>query len=212
MSAEYSAEPTAESSSAPQHAAPGKVPVRGIAMILLAVGILLIAWGVHHKLSNDSATEIVGTQVTGTATAAPQATQADQAPAGTAAPAATGAPNAGNAPLSSPAPAPAPAPAPPAGPLRDAPIAVWNNSLIQGLAGRVGDTLRGEGWDISEVGNFADEVLPRSAAFFTPGNAAEERVARSVAAQLGIAAEPRPESLRNAPAGVVLILTEDQAR
>lgn len=189
--------------------------MRGIAMILLAVGILLIAWGVHHKLSNDSATEIVGTQVTGTATA-PQgtpATQAGQAPAGTAAPAATGAP-AGSAPVSSAAPAPAPAPAPAVepGPLRDAPIAVWNNSLIQGLAGRVGDTLRGEGWDISEVGNFAADTLPHSAAFFTPGNAAEERVARSVAAQLGIAAEPRPESLRDAPAGVVLILTEDQAR
>lgn len=205
MSAEYTSEP--------QHAAPGKVPVRGIAMILLAVGILLIAWGVHHKLSNDSATEIVGTQVTGTATA-PQgtpATQAGQASAGTATPAATGAP-AGSAPDSSAAPAPAPAPAAPAGPLRDAPIAVWNNSLIQGLAGRVGDTLRGEGWDISEVGNFSADTLPHSAAFYTPGNAAEERVARSVAAQLGIAAEPRPESLRDAPAGVVLILTEDQAR
>lgn len=176
-------------------------------MIIIAVAVLLLAWGVY-SLTNSGQEEAVVTQ--------PAANTA--APAAPAAPASASAAPASAAPSSAPASAtPAPAsgsPAAPAAPADGAQPKVFalNNSTVQGLANRVADDLKKKGFQDVESGNFPHEILPKSVAFYTQGNANEEQAARQIAQQLGIVAEPRIDALKELPAGVVVVITEDLNR
>lgn len=183
-------------------------------MIIIAVAVLLLAWGVYSMTNSGNNAAPVAEQ-----TSNKQGGNAPAAPA-TSAPAA--APNGGAA---TPAATPQQNPATPAGTANNAAagsgaatsaeatkIFALNNSTVQGLANRVADDLKKKGFNDVESGNFPDEVLPKSVAFFTPGNATEEAAARQIADQLGITAEPRIDALKDKPAGVVLVITEDLNR
>ena len=95
----------------------------------------------------------------------------------------------------------------PAAPLK---VNVLNNSMTQGLAADVADRLRADGRELGEVGNFADEVLPETTVFFPKGNADAERVARELADQYhGVARENSNILPDNTRDGVTLVLTDN---
>ena len=100
----------------------------------------------------------------------------------------------------------------PAGPpaVARAPLTVLNNSTIAGLADRAAAAAERRGWRVAQVGNFAGR-LPVSTAYYTPGNAAEERAARQLAAEFPQIGQvlPRYAGLPPTPAGVVLVVTRD---
>ena len=89
-------------------------------------------------------------------------------------------------------------------------INVLNNSVTQGLAADVSDRLRADGRELGEVGNFADDVLPETTVFFPAGNAEAERVARELADEFnGVARENIDTLPDNTRDGVTLVLTEN---
>ncbi|MDU0479007.1 LytR C-terminal domain-containing protein [Staphylococcus chromogenes] len=199
----------------PQRPDSPRIPVRGIAMILLSVAVLLLAWGVYAMTNS------------GTETAAPakKSQTSAQAPAGpqTPAPPAPATPQASPAqPTAAPRAPATPAPAPNAaagagagtqnGDYTAVKIHALNNSTVQGLANRVADKLKRQGFSQVDSGNFPHEVLPHSVVFYTPGNGAEQQAAQAIAQNLGVKAEPRGETLKEAPTGVVLVITEDLNR
>ena len=187
-------------------------PIRGLAMILISVAVLLALWGVFTLIDSDDPNDTVVADPGSSSSAA-------QSPAPSSAPERTE--GAEQAPPARPE-GEKPASEKPAGekPARPAgqgtavdpktvPVTTLNNSTITGLADSVATKLRDTGWNVREVGNFADTPLPETTVFFTPGNADEERAARALAEQLGVQAQPRSEAVATAPQGVVLILTKD---
>lgn len=95
----------------------------------------------------------------------------------------------------------------PAAPLK---VNVLNNSMAQGLAAEVSDQLRADGRELGEVGNFADEILPQTTVFFPAGNAAAEQTARELADEFNGVAKENIDSLPdNTRDGVTLVLTQN---
>lgn len=173
-------------------------------MIIIAVAVLLLAWGVYSMTNSGSSTTTTQQEV-----AAPQTSVEKPAPAP--APATSVAPVA-EAPVKTEPPAPAPQPPAPA-PTGPAPkVFALNNSTVQGLANRVADQLKTAGFSDVESGNFPEAILPKSVVFFTAGNPNEEATARRIADQLKITAEPRIDALKDRPAGVILVITGDLNR
>lgn len=162
-----------------------------MAMILIAVALLLAAWGVYsmtrEKASDTTVTaESTTTQMsrpqqpTTTAVKPPQTVQQTTA-----------------------------APAPHAEVKK---VHVLNNSTIQGLAAGVADKLKHEGWELGEVGNFPDGAVPQNTVYFTPENTAAEQAARKLAERVGGVAVPRADNLPGEtedPNTVVLVLAEE---
>lgn len=210
-------------------------PLRGFAMILTAVAVVLILWGAFSLFGNDDGD---GDSAADTSTAGQPAAPAPQsgAPAtpaqGTEVPGdGAGAP----APEAS-APAPAPGDTPPA-PADGAPagtvpvdkgiaVTVLNNSNVEGGADSRAGQLREDRWTSVATGNLPGATYPASGVYYPGDNPAAEAAARQVAQDLGIAAvEARSdEDNRNfatarTPGGgevpvsdVVVVLTADQLR
>ncbi|MBG9244859.1 LytR C-terminal domain-containing protein [Corynebacterium belfantii] len=159
-----------------------QLPLRGIAMILIAVALMLGAWGVYSVTSDNSSSA----PKTSTAEASEQTPAEKSAPQ---APAASDTPTTSDAPGESAAPAEkAPADKPADKPAADKPAAerpvpvrVLNNSTVQGLAAQVADTLRSHGIDVVEVGNLPDAVVPETTVFYPAGHQAQ---AQKIADQL----------------------------
>ena len=100
---------------------------------------------------------------------------------------------------------------PPSSPaLARVPLTVLNNSTIAGLADRAAAAAERRGWRVAQVGNFAGR-LPVTTAYYTAGNAAEERAARQLAAEFPQVGQvlPRYPGLPPTPAGIVLVVTRD---
>lgn len=87
-------------------------------------------------------------------------------------------------------------------------VRVFNNSTIKGLADRAAEDFRGSGWNVNEVGNYSQGVIPTTTAFFRPGTD-EEAAAKQLAQEFGIKAEPRFEGIQSASPGVIVIVTKE---
>lgn len=174
------------------------LPLRGVAMILMAVAALLVSWGLYSStregVETPEAAGIAPTTSAGAMNAGSQqqlpadpSTAGDQPPA----PASDAQPGQGEA--QPPASDPAAPPADPAAPAPAAPVRVnvLNNSTIQGLAARVQDRLGHDGYAIHHVGNLQAFNVPENTVFFTDNEAEARRLAESI----GAIAVPRPEGL-----------------
>lgn len=178
------------------------LPLRGFAMVLIAVAVLLAMWGLYTTTQDDD-TAGTATQIT------------TEAPAT--------APGAGDA-VSETAPEQGAAddedaereaaagdtraeesregergertqPAPRGGGVAADPqrLHVLNNSLVPNLAADVAGTLDEEGYLVGEVGNLSELILSETTVFFQPGNADAEKSARELADRLrGVAREYDP--------------------
>ncbi|CAB0618256.1 hypothetical protein CIP107546_01999 [Corynebacterium diphtheriae] len=146
-------------------------------MILIAVALMLGAWGVY-SVTSDNSSSAPKTSTTETSEQTPAEKSAPQAPAASDTPAPSDAPGESAAPAEK-APADKPADKPAAE--RPVPVRVLNNSTVQGLAAQVADTLRSHGIDVVEVGNLPDAVVPQTTVFYPAGHQAQ---AQKIADQL----------------------------
>ncbi|CAB1022360.1 hypothetical protein FRC0535_01883 [Corynebacterium diphtheriae] len=151
-------------------------------MILIAVALMLGAWGVY-SVTSDNSSSAPKTSTAETSEQTPAEKSAPQAPAVSDTPAASEAPGESAAPAEK-APADKPADKPAAdkpAAERPVPVRVLNNSTVQGLAAQVADTLRSHGIDVVEVGNLPDAVVPQTTVFYPAGHQAQ---AQKIADQL----------------------------
>lgn len=93
-------------------------------------------------------------------------------------------------------------------PAKSVPVRVYNNSKIKGLAHTAADDLRAEGWQVTEVSNYPFGVIPTTTVYYRPGTE-EEAAARAIGATFGMRVEERFEGIKDAPAGVIVIVTND---
>ncbi len=93
-------------------------------------------------------------------------------------------------------------------PQRSVPVRVYNNSTTKGLARTAADDLRADGWQVTDVSNYPFGRIPTTTVYYRPGTE-EEAAAREIAATFGMRVEERFEGIKDAPAGVIVIVTND---
>lgn len=89
-----------------------------------------------------------------------------------------------------------------------APLRVYNNSTITGLAARAAADFRNAGWQVEEVGNYPSGIIPTSTVYYRPGTG-EQQAAQALGNQFGLRAEPRFQGLDDASPGLIVIATND---
>lgn len=91
-----------------------------------------------------------------------------------------------------------------------APVRVYNNSTIKGLAEQAADDFRGAGWDVNDVGNYPESQgrVGASTVYYTPGDG-NEAAAESLGGQFGLKVAPRFAGLKAASDGLIVILARD---
>ncbi|GAA1310506.1 LytR C-terminal domain-containing protein [Pseudonocardia xinjiangensis] len=89
-----------------------------------------------------------------------------------------------------------------------APLRVYNNSTITGLAARAAADFRNAGWQVEEVGNYPSGIIPTSTVYYRPGTA-EQQAAQALGTQFGLRVEPRFQGLDEASPGLIVIATND---
>jgi hypothetical protein len=87
-------------------------------------------------------------------------------------------------------------------------VRVFNNSTIKGLAARAADDFRAQGWNVTDVSNYSQGIIPETTAYFRPGTD-EEAAAKQLAAEFGLRAEPRFQGIADATPGVIVIVTNN---
>lgn len=93
-------------------------------------------------------------------------------------------------------------------PTKAVPVRVYNNSTIKGLAAKAADDLRADGWNVTEVGNYPYGVIRTTSVYYRPGTE-EEAAARAIAAAFGMRVAERFDGIKDAPAGVIVIVTNN---
>ena len=195
-----------------------ELPLRGVAMILISVALLLAMWGIYSMTGGKSAK--VHNAASTDSAAASVAPAQPAAPAGpvTSAPGVPAPSSGAPAPASAPAPAGAVAsgavaPGAPsgatagtagaagastsAGDKSAVTVHVLNNSTIQGLAAKAKEQLTSQGYRVGQVGNYSRSVVPQNTVYYTDN----EQQARELAEKVGGVAQQRPADLPAETAG-----------
>ena len=192
-----------------------ELPLRGVAMILISVALLLAMWGIYSMTGGKSA-KVHNAASTDSAAASAVSIQ-PAAPAGpvTSAPGVPAPSSGAPAPASAPAPAGAvasgaAAPGAPSGATAGAAgastsagdksavtVHVLNNSTIQGLAAKAKEQLTRQGYRVGQVGNYSRSVVPQNTVYYTDN----EQQARELAEKVGGVAQQRPADLPAETAG-----------
>ena len=189
-----------------------ELPLRGVAMILISVALLLAMWGIYSMTGGKSAK--VNNAASTDSAAASVAPAQPATPAGPA----TSAPGVPAPSSEAPAPASAPAGAPGAsggtgtagagaagaagastrfGDKSAVTVHVLNNSTIQGLAAKAKEQLTSQGYRVGQVGNYSRSVVPQNTVYYTDN----EQQARELAEKVGGVAQQRPADLPAETAG-----------
>ena len=194
-----------------------ELPLRGVAMILISVALLLAMWGIYSMTGGKSAK--VNNAASTDSAAASVAPAQPAAPAGpaTSAPGVPAPSSDAPAPASAPAGAPASGAAAPgasggagtagaagaagastsAGDKSVVTVHVLNNSTIQGLAAKAKEQLTSQGYRVGQVGNYSRSVVPQNTVYYTDN----EQQARELAEKVGGVAQQRPADLPAETAG-----------
>ncbi|MDX8051257.1 LytR C-terminal domain-containing protein [Lentzea sp. BCCO 10_0798] len=191
----------------PESASPSR-PAKAAGFALLGVAAVALVIGVVSLFSSGgSETPPVAE---GSSTAPPVATTSSQAaseqpPASTSSSAAgttTGSPT---VPTSSAAVPPPPVTQPGTA---KAPVRIYNNSTITGLASKASDEVRANGWTVEGTGNYSGGTIPTTTVYFRPGTD-EEASAKELASVLRARVEPRFDGIQSSAPGIILIVTND---
>ena len=89
-----------------------------------------------------------------------------------------------------------------------APVRVYNNSTIGGLAERARTDFESAGWNVTEARNYSEGIIPTSTVYYRPGTA-EQGAADALARQFGMRSEPRFSGIEDATPGIIVIVTKD---
>ena len=194
-----------------------ELPLRGVAMILISVALLLAMWGIYSMTGGKSA-KVHNAASTDSAAASAVSVQ-PAAPAGpvTSAPGVPAPSSGAPAPASAPAGAAASGAVAPgtsggagtagaagaagastsAGDKSAVTVHVLNNSTIQGLAAKAKEQLTRQGYRVGQVGNYSRSVVPQNTVYYTDN----EQQARELAEKVGGVAQQRPADLPAETAG-----------
>ncbi|MFJ9368018.1 LytR C-terminal domain-containing protein [Nocardia sp. NPDC101769] len=174
----------------------GGPPLRALAMVLIALAIVFAGLGAMSLSSSDSSSSsadstsqssAAATTTTAAQQNSAQATTSPVAPTTTALSTTTTTTAA-------------------AGVDKTLPVRVYNNGTVPGLAKKTGDQLSSDGYNVTEVGNYPNGVVPKTTVYY--GNSPKEQaLAQAIAAQLGCSAEPRFPGISDSPTGVIVIVT-----
>ncbi|NBH03328.1 LytR family transcriptional regulator [Amycolatopsis sp. SID8362] len=190
--------------------------MKAAGVALIGVAVVAAVVGGISALSGDGSNEA---GPSGTSSTSPGTSGGTSAPPATSS---TGTPPSTSANPTSPTP-PSPTTPPPGQPTQGQPgqpggdqqasnkwvtVRVFNNSTIKGLADRAAEDFRGSGWNVNEVSNYSQGVIPTTTAFFRPGTD-EEAAAKQLAQEFGIKAEPRFPGIESASPGVIVIVTKE---
>jgi hypothetical protein len=210
--------------------------LRTAGIALLGVGIIAATAGLFASATGgngngtavpSASSQVLAPTAESAVPAAPPPSVAASAPAAPAtAPAAPEAQPSAPAPAepapAAPAPAPVPQAAPPAAPAPAAgggggtgggsavraPLRVYNNSLVQGLAAKAKSDFEAAGWTVTGISGYAGGNIPHSTVYFRPGTS-EESAAQELGREFGLRVEPRFPGIEQSSAGVIVIVTED---
>ena len=191
-----------------------ELPLRGVAMILISVALLLAMWGIYSMTGGKSAKV---NNAASTDSAAASVAPAQPATPATSAPGVPAPSSDAPAPASAPAGAPASGAAAPgasggagtagaagaagastsAGDKSAVTVHVLNNSTIQGLAAKAKEQLTSQGYRVGQVGNYSRSVVPQNTVYYTDN----EQQARELAEKVGGVAQQRPADLPAETAG-----------
>lgn len=198
--------------------------MRVLAIVLLAIGVCLVAYGAYALSTRGDDPENTGQNDTSASAPADSGAPADSANGSD--PAKDGAAGDGDGEVPPPPPANEPGkPVPPAEnpPAQDeaneAPqidrkavkVSVLNNSEVVGLADDLSKQMGEQGWGAGETGNAPEEkmgVWEKTTVYFDPRSEEEKAAAEQIAHDNGWQAAPRDDRLRGAPAGIVVVATD----
>lgn len=178
----------------------GGPPLRALAMVLIALAIVFAGLGAMSLSSSDSSSSSADS--TSTAASTTTAAQQNSAQATTAS-AVVPTTTAASATTTPPAPTTTTAAA---GVDKTVPVRVYNNGTVAGLAKKTGDQLTSDGFNVTEVGNYPNGVIPKTTVYYG-SSPKEQALAQAIAAELGCAAEPRFPGISDSPTGVIVIVT-----
>ena len=88
------------------------------------------------------------------------------------------------------------------------PVRVYNNSTVTGLAARAANDFRADGWQVGQVSNYSQGIIPTSTVYYRPGTA-EQTAATRIASEFGLRTEPRFSGIDDATPGLIVIVTND---
>lgn len=196
-----------------------ELPLRGVAMILISVALLLAMWGIYSMTGGKSAKVHNAASTDSAAASVAPAQPATPAGPATSAPGVPAPSSEAPAPASAPAGAPASGAAAPgasggagtagagaagaagastsAGDKSAVTVHVLNNSTIQGLAAKAKEQLTRQGYRVGQVGNYSRSVVPQNTVYYTDN----EQQARELAEKVGGVAQQRPADLPAETAG-----------
>ena len=196
-----------------------ELPLRGVAMILISVALLLAMWGIYSMTGGKSAKVHNAASTDSAAASVAPAQPATPAGPATSAPGVPAPSSEAPAPASAPAGAPASGAAAPgasggagtagagaagaagastsAGDKSAVTVHVLNNSTIQGLAAKAKEQLTSQGYRVGQVGNYSRSVVPQNTVYYTDN----EQQARELAEKVGGVAQQRPADLPAETAG-----------
>lgn len=194
-----------------------ELPLRGVAMILISVALLLAMWGIYSMTGGKSAKVNNAASTDSAAASVAPAQPATPAGPATSAPGVPAPSSDAPAPASAPAGAPASGAAVPgasggsgaagaagaagastsAGDKSAVTVHVLNNSTIQGLAAKAKEQLTSQGYRVGQVGNYSRSVVPQNTVYYTDN----EQQARELAEKVGGVAQQRPADLPAETAG-----------
>jgi hypothetical protein len=212
-------------------------PLRTGGIALLGVGIIAATAGLFTSVTSGSGTSTAVPSASSQALPPAGSTVAPATPAPAPPSAVAPLPETAPAPASAvpgaqPSPPPVVAPAPavpapqqaaPAGPAAAAggrtggsagagtvraPLRVYNNSLIQGLAAQAKSDFEARGWTVTNISGYSGGNIAQSTAYFRPGTA-EESAAQELGREFGLRVEPRFPGIEQSTDGVIVIVTED---
>lgn len=168
-------------------------------MVLISLAILFTGLGLASLGSSDSegsapepATEPAAAPATTSVTSAPLAATSARTTTAGATTTASGATTTASA-TTSPG-------------IAAAPVRVFNNSNVSGLAAQTAGLLEDEGFTVSETGNYSDGVIESTSVYYGTGPG-ERQTAEAVAEALGVTAQPRFAGIGDSPPGVIVIVT-----
>ncbi|MFD3595493.1 LytR C-terminal domain-containing protein [Nocardia sp. NPDC058640] len=172
---------------------PGGPPLRALAMVLIALGIVFAGLGAMSLSNSDAQASEEPTQTTTSSAVA-------QAPATTSA-----APKTTTSEATTTTVAPTTTTTTPAAGGTDQAVSVrvLNNSLVAGLAARTASELTAAGWTNVSTGNYSGANLTTTTVYYG-GGAGDKAAATEIAAQVG--GSVAPKSGDTSP-GVVVVLT-----
>ncbi|MEU0792325.1 LytR C-terminal domain-containing protein [Amycolatopsis sp. NPDC005961] len=188
-------------------------PMKAAGVVLIGVAIIAAIIGGVTALSGDGSNEA---GPSGTSSTPPGTSGSSSAPTSPSSPP----PNSTSTNPPSPTPPPtSPAPGQPTTGQPGQPgdqqasnkwvtVRVFNNSTIKGLAARAKDDFAGSGWNVTEVSNYSQGVIPATTAYYRPGTD-EEAAAKQLAQEFGFKAEPRFAGIQDATPGVIVIVTNN---